>query len=214
MGTRVDNTSRKLMHGGGRPLSAGFWFSLGHSTVVVGLCRLVAGGVRHLLDQTDGNVDALHEILGVAGTGISGAFLYLIGIGNLVIRRRRPGHRHHAAGLRPGQPDRHSTWARCRPGAPDTSSLGYVVAGVFVVSWICALAVWRWGRVEEKWGAAPARVSDPGGDWAGQEDTASGRSTLSGGILKFVPRRPTLIRRGGSGSCTNFRSRKVLWRRS
>ena len=33
----IDNTTRKLMHEGKRPLSVGTWFSLGHSTIVVGL---------------------------------------------------------------------------------------------------------------------------------------------------------------------------------
>jgi high-affinity nickel-transport protein len=44
----IDNTPRKLMQSGARPLSVGFWFSLGHSTVVLGLCALVAGGVSTL----------------------------------------------------------------------------------------------------------------------------------------------------------------------
>ena len=46
--TAIDNTTRKLMAEGRRPLSVGFWFSLGHSTIVFGLAVLIATGVRAL----------------------------------------------------------------------------------------------------------------------------------------------------------------------
>ena len=42
----IDNTTRKLMSDGQRPLSVGFFFSLGHSTVVFVLALLIAIGVR------------------------------------------------------------------------------------------------------------------------------------------------------------------------
>src|SRR5579875_359188 len=44
----IDNTTRKLMHEGRRPLSTGFWFSLGHSTIVFALSFLLALGLRSL----------------------------------------------------------------------------------------------------------------------------------------------------------------------
>ena len=44
----IDNTTRKLMAEGKRPLSVGFWFSLGHSTIVFALAFLFAVGVRAL----------------------------------------------------------------------------------------------------------------------------------------------------------------------
>ena len=47
----IDNTTRKLMGDGKRPLSVGFWFSLGHSSIVFGLCLLLAFGVRALAGQ-------------------------------------------------------------------------------------------------------------------------------------------------------------------
>ncbi len=40
----IDNTTRKLVGEGTRSLSAGFWFSLGHSSVVFGLAFLLALG--------------------------------------------------------------------------------------------------------------------------------------------------------------------------
>ena len=42
----IDNTTRKLMAEGKRPLSVGFWFSLGHSTIVFALALLLAVGIR------------------------------------------------------------------------------------------------------------------------------------------------------------------------
>src|SRR5690242_14650992 len=44
----IDNTTRKLMSEGKRPISVGFWFSLGHSTVVFVLAVLLAAGIRSL----------------------------------------------------------------------------------------------------------------------------------------------------------------------
>jgi high-affinity nickel-transport protein len=81
----IDNTTRKLMADGKRPVSVGFWFSLGHSTIVFGLVALLALGVRALADQVEDEASLLQRITGVAGTAISGAFLYAIGIINLVV---------------------------------------------------------------------------------------------------------------------------------
>src|SRR2546430_6335346 len=47
----IDNTTRKLMADGKRPLSVGFFFSLGHSSVVFGLAFLFAIGIRSLGSQ-------------------------------------------------------------------------------------------------------------------------------------------------------------------
>ncbi|WP_267544892.1 HoxN/HupN/NixA family nickel/cobalt transporter [Arthrobacter sp. H14-L1] len=81
----IDNTTRKLMNDGKRPLSVGFWFSLGHSSIVFGLCLLLAMGVRALAAQMDYDSSTLRTVLGIIGTGVSGIFLYIIGIINLVI---------------------------------------------------------------------------------------------------------------------------------
>ena len=75
----IDNTTRKLMSEGQRPLGAGFFFSLGHSTVVFVLGALVVAGVRGLGDSS-----ALHQV-GVIGPLVSGTFLVLIGLVNLTI---------------------------------------------------------------------------------------------------------------------------------
>lgn len=84
----IDNTTRKLMTGDQRPLSVGFWFSLGHSSVVFGLCALLGFGVRTLASQVSGKGSELHTVTGLIGTLVSGLFLLLIGIINLVVLRR------------------------------------------------------------------------------------------------------------------------------
>lgn len=81
----IDNTTRKLINSGTRPLSVGFWFSLGHSSIVFGLVLLLALGVRALAGQLNDESSTLQQITGVVGTAVSGTFLYLIGIINLVI---------------------------------------------------------------------------------------------------------------------------------
>src|SRR5680860_747895 len=49
----IDNTTRKLMAEGKRPVSVGFWFSLGHSSIVFGLVVFLALGVRALAGQVE-----------------------------------------------------------------------------------------------------------------------------------------------------------------
>jgi nickel/cobalt transporter (NiCoT) family protein len=81
----IDNTTRKLMSDGERPLSVGFWFSLGHSTVVFALALLFSVGVKALAGQVENGRSTLHDVTGVVGTGVSGAFLYVIAGLNLAI---------------------------------------------------------------------------------------------------------------------------------
>ena len=81
----IDNTTRKLIQDGKRPLSVGFWFSLGHSTIVFSLAFLLNFGIRWLNGAVANNASALHKWTGIIGTSVSGTFLYLIGIINLVV---------------------------------------------------------------------------------------------------------------------------------
>ena len=81
----IDNTTRKLMSDGRRPVSVGFWFSLGHSTVVFALALLFSVGVKALAGQVEDDGSTLHDVTGVVGTGVSGTFLYVIAGLNLVI---------------------------------------------------------------------------------------------------------------------------------
>jgi high-affinity nickel-transport protein len=81
----IDNTTRKLMGDGQRPLGVGFFFSLGHSTIVFGLAVLLSVGVRVLAGPITNDSSALHHYTGLIGTTVSGVFLYLIAIINIVI---------------------------------------------------------------------------------------------------------------------------------
>ncbi|MCW3002747.1 MAG: high-affinity nickel-transporter [Conexibacter sp.] len=81
----IDNTTRKLMSEGQRPLSVGFFFSLGHSTIVLVLGLLVVLGIRGLSGAVQDDTSTLHQATGVVGPAVSGSFLFLIGMLNLVI---------------------------------------------------------------------------------------------------------------------------------
>ncbi|WUH95394.1 HoxN/HupN/NixA family nickel/cobalt transporter [Streptomyces sp. NBC_00433] len=101
----IDNTTRKLMHEGKRPLSVGFWFSLGHSSIVFALAFLLSLGVRSLADPVENDDSQLHNVTGWVGTTVSGTFLYVIAFINLLIlagiwkvfRQMRGGHFDEAA---------------------------------------------------------------------------------------------------------------------
>ena len=81
----IDNTTRKLMAERKRPLSVGFWFSLGHSTIVFALSFLFAIGIRALSGQVEHGSSALHNVTNWVGTSVSGTFLYVIAGLNVVI---------------------------------------------------------------------------------------------------------------------------------
>ena len=81
----IDNTTRKLMSEGKRPLAVGFFFSLGHSSVVAVLAILLNFGIKALGTQLNDENSSLHHYTGLIGTSVSGAFLMLIAILNLVI---------------------------------------------------------------------------------------------------------------------------------
>ncbi len=81
----IDNTTRKLMSDGQRPLATGFFFSLGHSTVVFALALLLATGVKAIIGPVEDDSSQLHHYTGLIGTSVSGVFLYLIAILNVVV---------------------------------------------------------------------------------------------------------------------------------
>nr|WP_211241061.1 HoxN/HupN/NixA family nickel/cobalt transporter [Pseudonocardia spinosispora] len=91
----IDNTTRKLMADNvasdkpleeqRKPLSVGFWFSLGHSTVVFGLAFLLSVGVKALAGQVENDSSELHSITGIIGVSVSGVFLWILGILNLAV---------------------------------------------------------------------------------------------------------------------------------
>src|SRR6476660_5770670 len=76
----IDNTTRKLMQDGQRPVGVGLFFSLGHSTIVIALSVLIALSAGLVSD-----IPALQEIGVLIGTSVSAAFLLLIGFINLAV---------------------------------------------------------------------------------------------------------------------------------
>ena len=81
----IDNTTRKLMSEGKRPLSVGFWFSLGHSSIVFALAFLISVGVRSLDGPVKRGGSQLHTVTSTIGTGVSGGFLFIIAALNVAI---------------------------------------------------------------------------------------------------------------------------------
>jgi high-affinity nickel-transport protein len=77
----IDNTTRKLLQEKQRPFTVGMWFSLGHSTIVVGLIVALVFATRAVV----GYIPALQSGGAIIGTAVSGGFLWAIGIVNLVI---------------------------------------------------------------------------------------------------------------------------------
>ncbi|HQT45723.1 MAG: nickel transporter [Acidocella sp. 20-63-7] len=77
----IDNVTRKLMQQGQRPVGVGFFFSLGHSTVVFGLSAAVAGTALAL----QGRFEALSSWGNIFGTLVSAFFLLTIAAMNLII---------------------------------------------------------------------------------------------------------------------------------
>lgn len=79
----IDNVTRKLAGDGARPRSVGFWFALGHSAMVVVLALLVVGAT-HAAGTLLDDASPARRLLGIAGMLVSGLFLCLIALVNLV----------------------------------------------------------------------------------------------------------------------------------
>jgi high-affinity nickel-transport protein len=81
----IDNTTRKLRSEGKRPLRVGYWFSLGHSTVVVVIALGVVVAERAVYGAVSHSSSPLAQFGGVFGTLVSAAFLYAIALLNIAI---------------------------------------------------------------------------------------------------------------------------------
>jgi nickel/cobalt transporter (NiCoT) family protein len=77
----IDNVTRKLMQEGKRPISVGFFFSLGHSSVVVAL----AVGIAVTAAALQSHFDSLKSVGGVIGTLVSSLFLFAIAAANVLV---------------------------------------------------------------------------------------------------------------------------------
>ncbi len=81
----IDNTTRKLLQDGRKPVGVGFFFSLGHSTVVFIIAAALGLTVKWIVEGVAGNGGQLRIVGGTLGAVVSGGFLVLIGVLNLVI---------------------------------------------------------------------------------------------------------------------------------
>jgi len=81
----IDNTTRKLLQSGKKPVGAGFFFSLGHSTVVLLIAVALGLAVKSIVQGVVGSNGELRDIGGAVGTLVSGTFLVVIGIVNLAV---------------------------------------------------------------------------------------------------------------------------------
>jgi high-affinity nickel-transport protein len=92
----IDNTTRKLLQDGKRPLGTGFFFSLGHSTIVFGL----TAGLAVAAEAVHSRIPTFQAYGSTIGASVSGTFLLLIGALNLLVlldvvgvfRRMKRGH--------------------------------------------------------------------------------------------------------------------------
>ena len=101
----IDNTTRKLVGEGKPALGVGFWFSLGHSSVVLGASLLIVAGVDAVSNTVQNEDSGTAVTLGIIGSLVAGVFLILIGLSNLasvlgILRVFR--------GLRTGELDEHA----------------------------------------------------------------------------------------------------------
>ncbi|HEY9307297.1 MAG TPA: HoxN/HupN/NixA family nickel/cobalt transporter [Microbacterium sp.] len=88
----IDNTTRRLAERGKPASTVGFWFSLGHSTIVVVLCILLALGITAIGTSLADDSSALRTWTGIIGPTVSGVFLLIIAAINIASLRHRHGH--------------------------------------------------------------------------------------------------------------------------
>ena len=96
----VDDTVRFMLQKGKQPLGVGFFFSLGHSTVVLGLAVVIAFAATAVKTE----LPQLRDLGALIGAGVSGTFLWIIGALNLLVlldilkiwRKAKSGGHSHA----------------------------------------------------------------------------------------------------------------------
>jgi high-affinity nickel-transport protein len=81
----IDNTTRKLLQERKRPVSVGFFFSLGHSTVVLAIAVILGLAIKSVVESVVSDGGQLRNVGGLIGTSVSGVFLVVIGIVNLLV---------------------------------------------------------------------------------------------------------------------------------
>jgi len=77
----IDNVTRKLMQQGQRPVGVGFFFSLGHSAIVI----LMSVGVAFAAAALTSRFDSMKEVGGIVSTSVSALFLFAIAFVNILV---------------------------------------------------------------------------------------------------------------------------------
>jgi len=101
----IDNTTRKLLQERRRPVGVGFFFSMGHSTVVFVIALALGLAIKTLVQGVVSDRGGLRNVGGLIGTSVSGVFLIVIGVLNLLILLDILGVYRR---MRHGEYDRHS----------------------------------------------------------------------------------------------------------
>jgi high-affinity nickel-transport protein len=150
----IDNVTRKLMQEGKRPIAVGFFFSLGHSTVVIAAAILIVLTASSLQRSFPGLIEAG----GLIGTLVSVIFLFAIAMINLVVligvfRKAKRGRFDTATeisllGIAAAEASKGlSIWSILVFPALFTAGnftrARYLLVGIFVVSWLASLAIYR-----------------------------------------------------------------------
>src|SRR5207244_444151 len=187
----IDNTTRKLLQQGKRPLGVGFFFSLGHSTIVFAL----ATGLAVAAKTVNSKIPTFQDRGGYVGARASGTFLritavlslpVLVAAGMSLMDTADGAFMSHAYGWAFSNPVRKvyynitvtslsvavalvigtveltqvvatklaldsGFWGWTR--ALDFGTLGYGMAGLFVLTWAVSVTVWKTRRIEERWGS-------------------------------------------------------------
>jgi high-affinity nickel-transport protein len=81
----IDNSTRKLLQSGRKPVGVGFFFSLGHSSVVFAIALLLGFAIKSLVQGVVSDNGELRSLGGLIGTSVSGVFLVVIGVLNLLV---------------------------------------------------------------------------------------------------------------------------------
>jgi len=81
----IDNVTRKLMADGQRPLATGFFFALGHSSIIVAVGVGISIAARAVFGAVVNPTSAYETLGGIVGTGLAACFLYLIAALNLIV---------------------------------------------------------------------------------------------------------------------------------
>ncbi len=81
----IDNTTRKLAADGKPALDTGFFFSLGHSTIVFAMAIVLGLGVAAINSAVTDDGSTLQDVTGIIGTSVSGIFLILIAVLNILV---------------------------------------------------------------------------------------------------------------------------------